>query len=128
MILEIGFGGCVAADKVLAIIDANTSPAKRMVKQAESAGKLVCATKGRKTKSLIILQGMVVVQCAYKDSSIGKRFDALRAFATPLLMDSVIGSTSEAGDYDEDEDDEEESLADDDDSDEVEDDFELDDE
>lgn len=53
-LINIGFGNVVSSDKVLAIVDADSAPIKRMVSEAKSAGKLIDATYGRKTKAVII--------------------------------------------------------------------------
>lgn len=53
-LINIGFGNVVSADKVLAIVDADSAPIKRMITDAKSIGKLIDATYGRKTKAVII--------------------------------------------------------------------------
>ena len=52
--LNIGFGNMISEDKVLAIVDADSAPIKRMISEAKTQGKLIDATYGRKTKAVII--------------------------------------------------------------------------
>ncbi len=53
--VSIGYGNVVNADRVLAVLSANGQSAARKIKIAETHGKLIDATCGRKTRTLIIL-------------------------------------------------------------------------
>ncbi len=54
-LLHVGFGGTLAANRVLAILSPDSAPVRRMIRQAEEEGRLINMTYGRKTKSVIVL-------------------------------------------------------------------------
>ena len=53
-LINIGFGNVVSASRIIAVIIPGSSPMKRLREEAEGKGKLIDATQGRKTRSLII--------------------------------------------------------------------------
>jgi len=53
-LLEIGLGNLIAADRLIAVISPSSAPAKRLIKQAGENNKLIDASSGRKTESVII--------------------------------------------------------------------------
>ena len=50
-LINIGFGSLLAASRVLAIMDPESAPIKRVVQEAKERGMLVDASYGRKTKN-----------------------------------------------------------------------------
>ena len=54
-LLNIGFGSMVASGRVLAIVDPDSAPIKRVVQEARDRGMLVDASYGRKTKAVILM-------------------------------------------------------------------------
>ena len=53
-LLSLGFGNSVVARRVLAIVNPASSPMKRLREEAREARRLVDATQGRRTRSIII--------------------------------------------------------------------------
>ena len=53
-IINIGFGNLVFADRIIGIIAPDSSPVKRLIRDATERGKLVDASFGRKTQSVIV--------------------------------------------------------------------------
>ncbi|RKX57011.1 MAG: DUF370 domain-containing protein, partial [Thermotoga sp.] len=53
-LINIGFGNVVAGDRVIAIVNPESAPLKRMKEEAKSEGKLIDATYGRKTRAILI--------------------------------------------------------------------------
>lgn len=51
--INIGFGSVVMVDKVISIINPESAPIKRMIQNAKEHDKLIDATFGRKTRSVI---------------------------------------------------------------------------
>ena len=51
--INIGFGNIINADRIVTIINPDSAPAKRMVQRAKETERLVDATQGRRTKSVI---------------------------------------------------------------------------
>ena len=74
MIVNIGFGNLVNADKVLAVVRPDAAPVKRLVAKAKTDNLIIDATQGRKTKSVIVTDGGRVILSALQPDTIGKRF------------------------------------------------------
>ena len=54
-LLSIGFGSVVAAGRVLAIVEPDSAPIKRIVQEAKERSMLIDASYGRSTKSVILM-------------------------------------------------------------------------
>ena len=76
-LLNIGFGNRIVADEVIAIISPNSAPVKRLRNEAAEAGRLVDATQGRKTRSIIIMSSNHIVLSAINPDTISLRFASL---------------------------------------------------
>ena len=53
-LLDIGYGNLVSRERIVAITHPNSAPAKRFIKAAAAIGKLIDASSGRKTESVIV--------------------------------------------------------------------------
>ena len=74
-LLNIGFGNTVVASRVVAIVTAGSSPMKRLKEEAKEGRKLVDATQGRKTRSIIIADSDHVILSAIQAETIAQRFE-----------------------------------------------------
>jgi regulator of extracellular matrix RemA (YlzA/DUF370 family) len=74
-LLNIGFGNTVVASRVVAIVTAGSSPMKRLKEEAKESSKLIDATQGRKTRSIIIPDSGHVILSAIQAETIAQRFD-----------------------------------------------------
>ncbi len=74
ILVNIGFGNVVAASKVVAIVTPGSAPIKRMREESRKLGKLVDATQGRRTRSIIITDSDHVVLSALQAETITQRF------------------------------------------------------
>ena len=54
-LINIGFGSLIAAGRVLAVVDPDSAPIKRVVQEARDRGMLIDASYGRKTKAVILM-------------------------------------------------------------------------
>lgn len=59
--LPIGFDNCVVAQRVVAVVRSDSNPIKRLIDSAEREGRLVDATSGRRTRSVIVTDSNHVV-------------------------------------------------------------------
>lgn len=75
-LLNVGFGNMVAVARVIAIVDPGSAPMKRLKDEAKQAGKLVDATNGRRTRSIIVTDSDHVVLSAIQTETIAQRFEA----------------------------------------------------
>ena len=50
--INIGYGNIVAADRIVAVVTAESAPIKRLIAQAREQSQLIDATQGRKTREI----------------------------------------------------------------------------
>ena len=74
-LISIGFSNVVASDKIVAIITPGSSPIRRLKDQARQKGKLVDATQGRRTRSIIVMDSDHVVLSAIGADTISQRLE-----------------------------------------------------
>lgn len=72
-LVNIGFGNVVNAGKIIAIVNPEPAPIRRLVSQAKEDGRAVDATAGRRTKSVIVMENDRVVLSALMPDTIRAR-------------------------------------------------------
>ncbi len=72
-LIHIGFGNIVNADKIVAIVDPDSSPIRRLVQNAKDNGTAIDATRGRRTKSVLIMENSEIVLSALLPETIALR-------------------------------------------------------
>jgi extracellular matrix regulatory protein A len=77
MLLNVGFGNFVAADRVLAILNPESSPMKRLREEAKSRGYLVDGTQGRKTRALVLLDSGNLILSGVQADTLANRLESL---------------------------------------------------
>lgn len=80
-LLNIGFGSTVVSERVVAIVAPNSAPMKRLKDEAREERRLIDATHGRRTRSIIVLDSNHVVLSAIQAETISQRLAQLRAEA-----------------------------------------------
>jgi len=65
----------VVSSRVVTIITAGSSPMKRLKEEAKESGKLIDATQGRKTRSIIITDSDHIILSAIQAETIAQRLD-----------------------------------------------------
>ena len=75
MFVNVGFGNVVNSDTVVAIISADSSPSKRMISSAKDENRIVDATQGRKTQSIIITESNHIILSAFLPETIVGRLE-----------------------------------------------------
>ncbi len=78
-LLNIGFGSTVVAERVLAIVSPNSAPMKRLKDEAKDDKRLIDATHGRRTRSIIIMDSNHIVLSAIQAETISLRYTILKA-------------------------------------------------
>lgn len=73
-LVNIGFGNVVTASKVVAIVTPGSAPMKRLREEARKQGKLVDATEGRRTRSIIVTDSDHIILSALQVETITQRF------------------------------------------------------
>ncbi len=77
-LLNIGFGSCIVADQVVAIISPNSAPMKRLKDEAKEDRRLVDATHGRRTRAIIVTESNHIFLSAIQAETISQRFATLK--------------------------------------------------
>ncbi|MBQ9383620.1 MAG: DUF370 domain-containing protein [Ruminiclostridium sp.] len=70
-LIDVGYGNRINSDRIVAVIGAESAPAKRTVSAAKDRNAAIDATCGKKTKTVIIMDSGHVVMSAKEPSSIG---------------------------------------------------------
>jgi regulator of extracellular matrix RemA (YlzA/DUF370 family) len=73
-LLNVGFGNSVVSRRIVAIISPNAAPIKRLRDEAKEDRRLIDATQGRKTRSVIITDSNHVILSAIQSETIALRF------------------------------------------------------
>ena len=72
-LVHVGFGNMIVAERIVAIIQPASSPVKRLKEEARAAGRLIDATKGRKTRAIIVTDSNHVLLSAIQPENIVNR-------------------------------------------------------
>lgn len=73
-LINVGFGNLVSSDKIIAVVKPDAAPVKRMVANAKKEERIIDATQGRRTKSVIVTTENKLVLSALQCDTICKRF------------------------------------------------------
>jgi regulator of extracellular matrix RemA (YlzA/DUF370 family) len=73
-LVNIGFGNSIVSNRVVAIISPNAAPIKRLRDEAREEKRLIDATQGRRTRSVIITDSNHVILSAVQSETIAQRF------------------------------------------------------
>lgn len=73
-LINIGFGNYVLASRVIGIVNPASSPMKRLREDARGEGRLIDATQGRKTRSILVTDSNHIILSAIQPETISQRF------------------------------------------------------
>lgn len=73
-LLNIGLGNFVVASRVIAVVNPASSPMRRLREDAKKEGRIIDATQGRKTRSLVITDSNHVILSAVQAETMRQRF------------------------------------------------------
>jgi regulator of extracellular matrix RemA (YlzA/DUF370 family) len=71
-LIDVGYGNRINSDRIVAVIGADSAPAKRIVSAAKDKFTAIDATCGKKTKTVIVMDSGHVVMSAKDPSVIGE--------------------------------------------------------
>lgn len=74
-LINIGSGNMVAAGRVVAIASPDSAPIKRLVQVAKEEGRVIDASCGRRTRSVIFTDSDHLILSAIKTETISNRMD-----------------------------------------------------
>jgi len=72
-LVNVGYGNLVARTRIVAIVAPAASPMRRLRREAAERGKLVDATEGRRTRSILIMDSDHVVLSAINPETLAAR-------------------------------------------------------
>jgi len=76
-LLNVGFGNVIAADRVIAVVSPSSAPIKRLKEAAKREGKLIDATQGRRTRSIIVTDSDHIILSAVQAETIAQRLEEI---------------------------------------------------
>ena len=74
-LINMGFGSLVAAGRILAIVEPDSAPIKRVVQEAKDRGMLIDASYGRKTKSVLLMDTDHVILSGLQSTVLAARWE-----------------------------------------------------
>jgi hypothetical protein len=75
-LLNVGYGNVVARARVIAVVAAQSAASRRLRDEASQRGKLVDATQGRRTRSILVLDSDHVVLSAVNPETVAARLES----------------------------------------------------
>ena len=82
-LVNIGFGNSVVSRRVIAIISPNAAPVKRLRDEARDDKRLIDATQGRRTRSVLITDSNHVILSSIQSETLAQRFNPEGALRHP---------------------------------------------
>jgi regulator of extracellular matrix RemA (YlzA/DUF370 family) len=73
--IDIGFGNLAAADRVLCVASADSSPIRRVISEAKDRSMLVDACAGRKCRSVLVMDSDHIVTSSLDVSEIQNKLE-----------------------------------------------------
>lgn len=74
-LVNIGFGNIVSANRIIAIVNTESAPIKRMVQEAKDNKTAIDATCGRRTRAVLVMDSGNIVLSAVQPETIATRVD-----------------------------------------------------
>ncbi len=75
-LVNIGFGNMVAAARVMAVVSADSAPARRTVQDAREEKRLIDGTAGHKASSVLVLENGMVALSALQAETVAARLQS----------------------------------------------------
>ena len=73
-LVNIGFGSLINAGRILAVVDPDSAPIKRVVQEARDRGMLIDASYGRKTRAVVLMDTDHVILSELTTQALGERW------------------------------------------------------
>lgn len=76
-LINVGFGNTVMVNRIVAVVNTGSSPARKLKEIAKESGKLIDVTEGRRTRSMVVMDSNHVVLSSIQPDTISQRLAAL---------------------------------------------------
>ena len=96
-LLNVGFGNTVMVERVVAVVNTGSSPARKIKEIAKEKGKLIDVTEGRRTRSILVMDSDHIILSSVQPDTISQRMAALypgyhlREYMNQLQDDKEVG-------------------------------------
>lgn len=77
MMISIGYRNYISVERIVAVISPDSRPTKNMIVSAREKNKIIDATMGKKTKSVIVSNSNHVILSANSPDTIVNRIESL---------------------------------------------------
>jgi len=77
--ISVGYRNYIAANRIVAVISPDSRPSKNMINGAREQGKIIDATMGKKTKSVVVTNSNHVILSANSPDTLVHRVQLLGA-------------------------------------------------
>ena len=77
-LVHIGFGNVIAVNRVVAIVNPDSAPVRRLIQESRTQGHVIDVTNGRKTKAVIVMDSGHLVLAAIQPETVMGRVDHAR--------------------------------------------------
>ena len=97
-LLNVGFGNTVIVNRIVAVINTGSSPARKLKELAKTNGKLIDVTEGRRTRSILVMDSDPAVR-ANRLAQLGSVVGLLRRLGDfgRLPVPALKASDADAG-------------------------------
>ncbi len=85
-LLNVGFGSTIVAEEVIAILAPNSAPMRRLKDEAREENRLIDATHGRRTRSIVITKTNHILLSSIQSETLAQRFMTLKDKETAKAM------------------------------------------
>ena len=77
-LINIGFGNTVMVNRIVAVVNTGSSPARKLKELARETGRLVDVTEGRRTRSLLVMDSNHIILSSIQPDTISQRLATLQ--------------------------------------------------
>lgn len=88
-LVNIGFGNTVISSRVVAVVMPVSAPSKRLREEARNSQRLIDATHGRKTRSIIITDSNHVILSAVHAETLSQRLSGNHGPLRPEMLEKA---------------------------------------
>ena len=78
-LLNVGYGNFVATDKIIAVVEPDSAPIKRVVTEFRKRGMVIDATAGHKTRAVLALNSGHLLLSANKPDTLAQKINGSSA-------------------------------------------------
>lgn len=74
-LINIGFGNMINASRLIAVVNPDSAPIKRLIQECKETGRLIDATQGRRTRAVIITDSDHVILSYLQSETVANRLN-----------------------------------------------------